>query len=220
MSKKENVEKENVDQPGHLEGGDAFSGTKSSAVNIVGNPLQRDNEEEVVADAAEFCKTHGLAVSSLNLSFPTEFGINGTGTDEWIVGAVNSIIFLTAAGLIGAWIVDPLNHYFGRRGEIFLTALVLFATPIGSGFTHSWQTLFVVKFILGIGIGAKNATVPIFSSELAPARIRGALVMFWQLWVTFGIFAGFAANVIVRNFGKIALRLQLGETLTMGQAVK
>jgi hypothetical protein len=38
---------------------------------------------------------------------------------------------------------------------------------------------------MGIGIGAKNATVPIFSAELAPARIRGALVMFWQLWVSF-----------------------------------
>jgi MFS family permease len=121
-----------------------------------------------------------------------------------------------------------LNHFLGRRGEIFLTALVLFATPIASGFTHSWQALFAVRFILGIGIGAKNATVPIFSSELAPARIRGALVMFWQLWVTFGkqnvyapktgrllvfstgIFAGFAANVIVKNAGKIAWRLQLG----------
>ncbi|KAJ6502695.1 hypothetical protein C8R47DRAFT_1007777, partial [Mycena vitilis] len=144
-----------------------------------------------------------------NLSFPQEFGIAGTGTDEWIVGAVNSIIFLSA-GLVGAWIVDPLNHYLGRRGEIFLTAMCLFATPIASGFTHSWQALFAVRFILGIGIGAKNATVPIFSSELSPARIRGALVMFWQLWVTFGIFAGFAANVIVKNTGKIAWRLQLG----------
>lgn len=39
---------------------------------------------------------------------------------------------------------------------------------------------------MGIGIGAKNATVPIYSSEMAPARIRGALVMFWQLWVVIG----------------------------------
>lgn len=31
-----------------------------------------------------------------NLSFPQEFGIDGEGRDEWIVGLVNSIIFLTA----------------------------------------------------------------------------------------------------------------------------
>lgn len=31
-----------------------------------------------------------------NLSFPEEFGIAGTGRDEWIVGVVNAIIFLTA----------------------------------------------------------------------------------------------------------------------------
>lgn len=63
---------------------------------------------------------------------------------------------------------------------------------------------------MGIGIGAKNATVPIFSAEMAPARIRGALVMFWQLWVVAGIFLGFCANVIVKDTGKIAWRLQLG----------
>lgn len=39
---------------------------------------------------------------------------------------------------------------------------------------------------MGIGIGAKNATVPIYSAEMAPARVRGALVMFWQLWVVIG----------------------------------
>ena len=31
-----------------------------------------------------------------NLSFPKEFGIDGPGRDEWIVGIINSIIFLTA----------------------------------------------------------------------------------------------------------------------------
>jgi len=155
-----------------------------------------------------------------NLSFPQEFGLSVPDPNdptqlitsehsEWIIGLVNAIIFLTA-GLIGAFIVDPLNHYLGRRGEIFVTALVLTATPIASGFTHSWQQLFAARFVMGIGIGAKNATVPIYSAEMAPHRIRGALVMFWQLWVVIGIFLGFCANVIVKDTGPIAWRLQLG----------
>lgn len=149
-----------------------------------------------------------------NLSFPREFGLqdadgNSSSHDEWIIGLINAIIFLTA-GLIGAFIVDPLNKYFGRRGEIFITACCLTATPIGSGFAKSWQGLFAARFVMGIGIGAKNATVPIYSAEMAPARIRGALVMFWQLWVVAGIFLGFCANVIVKDTGRIAWRLQLG----------
>lgn len=95
-----------------------------------------------------------------------------------------SIAWLTSRS--GAFIVDPLNKYLGRRGEIFLTAACLTATPIGSGFAQSWQGLFAARFIMGIGIGAKNATVPIYSAEMAPARVRGALVMFWQLWVVIG----------------------------------
>jgi MFS family permease len=86
----------------------------------------------------------------------------------------------------GAFIVDPLNKYFARRGEIFITACCLTATPIGSAFATSWHGLFAARFVMGIGIGAKNATVPIYSAEMAPARIRGALVMFWQLWVVAG----------------------------------
>ncbi|KAK2600649.1 hypothetical protein N8I77_010169 [Diaporthe amygdali] len=136
-----------------------------------------------------------------NLSFPKEFGINEKGRDEWIVGVINAIIFLTA-GLIGAFIVDPLNKYFGRRGEIFITACCLTATPIGSGFAKSWQGLFAARFVMGIGIGAKNATVPIYSAEMAPARIRGALVMFWQLWVVAVI--SFYSSSIFENLGYTA----------------
>lgn len=120
------------------------------------------------------------------MSFPVEFGIDGTtGSDPWKVGAINSIIYLVGGG-IGVWFSDPLNYYFGRRWEIFISATILFATPIGSGLAQSWQGLFAARFIMGIGVGMKNACVAVYSSEMAPTRVRGALVMFWQLWVTFG----------------------------------
>jgi sugar porter (SP) family MFS transporter len=150
-----------------------------------------------------------------NLSFPLEFGIGATRgqpnykRDSWLVGVVNAAPYIASA-CIGCWLSDPLNNYLGRRGTIFVTALCLIATPIASGFTHSWETLFVVRLVLGIGMGAKGSTVPVFAAENSPAQIRGALVMGWQLWTAFGIFIGFAANVIVENTGKIAWRLQLG----------
>jgi MFS family permease len=49
-----------------------------------------------------------------------------------------------------------------------------------------------------------------YAAELAPANIRGALVMGWQLWTAFGIFLGFCANTVVKDVGPIAWRLQLG----------
>lgn len=141
-----------------------------------------------------------------NLTFPQEFGILN---DEWLKGVINAAPYIASAGL-GCWLSDPINNLIGRRGCIFITALILLATPIGSAFTHSWQTLLVVRLILGIGMGAKGSTVPIYAAENAPASIRGALVMSWQLWTAFGIFAGNAANCAVMNTGKIAWRLQLG----------
>jgi len=146
-----------------------------------------------------------------NLSFPREFGIgSGSLADEWIIGVVNAGPYIGSAAL-GCWLSDPLNRMFGRRGCIFITALILIATPIGSGFTQSWQTLFVVRLIMGIGMGAKGSTVPVLAAENAPTAIRGALTMSWQLWTAFGIFLGFAANVVCIQFGGVdTWRYQLG----------
>jgi hypothetical protein len=59
-------------------------------------------------------------------------------------------------------------------------------------------------------MGLKEVTVPVFSAENSPANIRGGLVMSWQVWTAFGIFLGTTANLIVKDVGKIAWRLQLG----------
>lgn len=59
-------------------------------------------------------------------------------------------------------------------------------------------------------MGLKEVTVPVFSAENAPANIRGALVMTWQIFVCLGIMLGFSANLAVMNTGDISWRLQLG----------
>lgn len=148
-----------------------------------------------------------------NLSFPKEFGIeSGSNHDSLLVGLVNSGPYIGSA-LIGCWLSDPLNNFFGRRGTIFIAAIFCFLTVIGSAFTQSWPQLFICRLLLGLGMGAKASTVPIYAAENSPAAIRGALVMSWQLWTAFGIFLGFCANLAVYQVGKIAWRLQLGSAM-------
>ncbi|KAK8861192.1 hypothetical protein IAR55_002011 [Kwoniella newhampshirensis] len=150
-----------------------------------------------------------------NLSFPVEFGISdakgapNASRNQWIVGLVNAAPYIASA-LVGCWLNDPLNSAFGRRGVIFGSAVLCFVAPIASGFTHSWEQLFGCRVILGIGMGLKGSTIPIFNAENVPASVRGGLVMSWQLWTAFGIFLGFCANLAVYQVGRLAWRLQLG----------
>lgn len=151
-----------------------------------------------------------------NLSFPQVFGINDSNKNApnyarnlWLVGIVNAAPYIASA-VCGCWLSDPLNRRFGRRGVIFAAAVFCFLSPIGSGFTQTWQQLFGTRFLLGIGMGLKASTIPVFCAENTPAAIRGGLVMSWQMWTAFGIFLGFCANLAVEHTGAIAWRLQLG----------
>ncbi|KAL8796908.1 MAG: hypothetical protein Q9182_007292 [Xanthomendoza sp. 2 TL-2023] len=149
-----------------------------------------------------------------NLSWPVAFGVPDSGdfaTDynTWIVGVVNAGPYIASAGF-GCWISDPLNYYFGRRGTIFFSAIFCLFSVIGSAFSQNWEQLFMTRILLGIGMGSKASTVPIYAAENVPAAIRGGLVMSWQMWTAFGIFLGFCANLAVYDVGRIAWRLQLG----------
>jgi len=152
-----------------------------------------------------------------NLSFPLEFGI-GEGEnyaspnqvrDSWLVGLVNAGPYIGSA-FLGCWISDPCNFYLGRRGTIFLSAIICVLTPIGGAVAQNWEQLLITRLLMGIGMGLKGSSVPIFAAENSPARIRGALVMTWQMWTAFGIFLGFCANLAVYDVGQIAWRLQIG----------
>jgi len=158
-----------------------------------------------------------------NLSFPREFGIADTvpycdpsdpnaqlcQDNAWIVGFINATPYITIAFFAG-WISDPVNDLLGRRGTIFVAAIFSLLAPIGSACTQHWGQLVACRVMLGIGMGLKEVTVPVYSAENAPTMIRGGLVMSWQMWTAFGILLGTSANLAVYQVGEIAWRLQLG----------
>lgn len=109
-----------------------------------------------------------------------------------------------------AWISDPVNDLLGRRGTIFIAAIFSVLAPLGSGLVQTWGQLVACRVLLGLGMGLKEVTVPVYSAEAAPTSIRGGLVMSWQTWTAFGILLGTCANLVFADVGAIAWRLQLG----------
>jgi len=154
-----------------------------------------------------------------NLTFGEALGIPDTGPtceaegtcskNAWIIGAVNAMPYM-AICIFAAWISDPVNHLVGRRGTIFIAAIFSVLAPLGMAGSQTYGQLMACRVLLGIGMGLKEVTVPVFSAENSPAIIRGGLVMSWQVWTAFGIFLGTCANLVFVDTGKMAWRLQFG----------
>ncbi|KEY65717.1 hypothetical protein S7711_05548 [Stachybotrys chartarum IBT 7711] len=130
-------------------------------------------------------------------------------TNSWIIGFINSMPYITIC-IFAAWISDPLNELLGRRGVIFIGAIFSLFAPFGMAVSQTWGQLTASRMLLGIGMGLKEVTVPVFSAENSPTIIRGGLVMSWQVWTAFGIFLGTCANLAVGQTGAISWRLQFG----------
>ncbi|KAF2107090.1 major facilitator superfamily domain-containing protein [Lophiotrema nucula] len=117
--------------------------------------------------------------------------------DLWVFGMLNAIPLLSA-GLFGTTLADPLQEYYlGRRGSIMVSAAITIATTIGASVTHTVGQLAACRAINGIALGAKASIVPIYSAEISPEHIRGAILANWQLADAAGIFLGFMANLII-----------------------
>lgn len=144
------------------------------------------------------------------------FGISNPNDDTGIAmiqGMINSAPYLCCF-LLSCWLTGPLNSRFGRRGTIFVACIFTASASLASAFTQTWQQLFIARLILGLGIGPKSATAPVFSAECAPARIRGALVMQWQMWTAFGIALGDYVSVLfVDTNPDVAWRYILGSAV-------
>ncbi|OOG00304.1 hypothetical protein ASPCADRAFT_502650 [Aspergillus carbonarius ITEM 5010] len=134
---------------------------------------------------------------------------------DYLTGLVVGAPYLACA-LVGCWLTEPLNRYLARRGTIFLSCFIAAVASIWEGVANSWVNLFIARFVLGLGIGSKSSTVPVYAAECSPAPIRGALVMMWQMWTAFGIMLGNIMGVAFMGLSAdLSWRLMLGSTVVL-----
>jgi putative MFS transporter len=80
-----------------------------------------------------------------------------------------------AGELIGALVLTPLADRFGRRRMFQLNLACYAALALACAFSGDVVTLIVLRFLIGIGLGAELALVDSYLAELLPASHRGRL---------------------------------------------
>ncbi|KAG8482140.1 hypothetical protein CXB51_026768 [Gossypium anomalum] len=118
---------------------------------------------------------------------------------------------LYLAALLASLVASTVTRKLGRKLSMLFGGLLFFAGALINGFAKAVWMLIVGRMLLGFGVGFANQSVPLYLSEMAPYRYRGALNIGFQLSITVGILI---ANVLNYFFNKIeggwGWRLSLG----------
>ncbi|XP_057756346.1 sugar carrier protein C-like [Arachis stenosperma] len=100
---------------------------------------------------------------------------------------------LYLAAFVASLCASSITRIFGRRLTMLSGGILFLAGAGFNAFAQKVWMLIVGRMLLGFGIGCANQSVPIYVSEVAPHKYRGALNMMFQLAITIGIFV---ANVL------------------------
>lgn len=119
--------------------------------------------------------------------------------DSHLLTLFTSSLYLAA--LVASFFASTITRVFGRKPTMFLGGLVFLVGSILNGVAESILVLIIGRLLLGVGVGFANQSVPVYLSEMAPAKIRGALNMGFQMAITIGILV---ANLV--NYGTAKIK--------------
>jgi len=141
-------------------------------------------------------------VSGALLFLHTSFGNVSSFDKELVTG------LLLVGAAVGAFASGRLSDRIGRRPVILLTAAVFVIGVLGAAFSPELWVLIAMRFVIGLAVGSASMAVPLYISEVAPPRVRGALVSFNQLALTMGILVAFLVDYALSS--SAAWRLMFG----------
>lgn len=117
-----------------------------------------------------------------------DFGIS----DRTVEHIVSWMMLGAAAGALAAgW----LSSHLGRKRSLIAGSLLFALASIACGLAGSVSVLLIARLVLGVSIGVLTFTAPLYLAEIAPERIRGAMVALYQLMITIGILLAFLSDL-------------------------
>jgi len=118
----------------------------------------------------------------------TQFGL-----DSSTKSLMTSI--LSCGTFFGALIAGDIADFVGRRLTIITGCLIFSAGCILQIASTNQQVLFVFgRLVAGLGVGFISAVLILYMAEIAPRKVRGAIVSAYQFCITVGILL---ANCVV-----------------------
>ena len=116
--------------------------------------------------------------------------------------------------IVGAVLAGVPGERYGRRDSLRIMAVLYLMSALGCAAAWSWYALVGFRFLAGLGIGGSSVLGPMYIAEIAPAKLRGRLVGFFQFNVVFGILVAYFSNYVVGlgHFGLSEWRWELGAT--------
>lgn len=132
--------------------------------------------------------------------FGTRYRDDGEkGFSDIVLGLIISIFNIGCA--IGGITLAKLGDFIGRKKGIavsiyfFILGLII---EMVQG--DHWIQFFVGRITCGFCVGSLAVLIPMFISESAPVRIRGAMVAMYQIMITLGILMGNLCNHLVIKY--------------------
>lgn len=129
------------------------------------------------------------------LYLENDFDLNSA-TAGWVA----SIVVL--GEIVGALSGGVLADRVGRKKVMVGVAATFAAFSLLSGLAWNVPSLMAARFLLGLTIGVSVVVVPVFIAESAATKIRGALLVMYQVATVTGIIFGYlAAMGLAEIFG-------------------
>jgi sugar porter (SP) family MFS transporter len=96
--------------------------------------------------------------------------------------------------MFGAGISGPISDRIGRKRFMLVSAVLFLVSAVGCALPRTMTEFVVFRFIGGLGIGSASILAPLYIAEIAPARIRGALISVNQMAIVTGILLAYFVN--------------------------
>jgi sugar porter (SP) family MFS transporter len=103
--------------------------------------------------------------------------------------------------MFGAGLAGPISDRIGRRRFMLISAVLFLVSAVGCALPRTITEFVIFRFVGGLGIGSAAVLSPLYIAEIAPARVRGALVSVNQLAIVTGILLAYFVNWIFASSG-------------------